>query len=154
MKCENAILVHAYHDGELSSEQREWMESHLAVCAECRQLLEELRDLSQTLSTIDLPDMPAGALRRMQGAWWETRAAQEQGVRRLAGWLTAAAAAILVIVPVWSSTAPPLDQPIVATRSWEIMALVPPAGPRDDATTDLVQVAQWFATDLSTEQSQ
>ena len=153
MTCERMNQIHAYHDGELSPAARGEVESHVAVCAECRQLLGELRDLSQMLATVDLPAVPRGALNRMHGAWWASRRAQEQGVRRLAGWLTAAAAAVLVVVPLTSARAP-AEPPLVATRSWEIMALVPPAGPREDPNAEFIQVAQWFATDLSTEQSQ
>ena len=150
MTCERMNQIHAYHDGELSPAARGEVESHVAVCAECRQLLGELRDLSQMLATVDLPAVPRGALNRMHGAWWATKPAQEQGVRRLAGWLTAVAAAVLVIVPLSSRPTPTVGPSVVPVRSFEIMALVPPAGPPDDANAELVAVAQWFATDLST----
>lgn len=153
MNCENSIQIHAYHDGELSPAARAEAEAHLAVCAECRELLHELQELSQTLAAVDLPAVPSRAMNRMHGAWWAARPAQEQGVRRLASWLTAAAASVLIIVPLVPQK-PAVEQPIVATRSFEIMALVPPPGPREDPSGELMQVAQWFATDLSTEQSQ
>jgi anti-sigma factor RsiW len=153
MTCEKSNLIHAYHDGELSAADRAEVEAHLAVCAECGQLLEELRELSHALAVVDLPTVPRSAMNRMHGAWWAAKPAQERGVRRLAGFLTAAAAAVLVVVPLTSQNVA-VEQPIVPTRSFEIMALVPPPGPRDDMSGELMQVAQWFATDLSTEQGQ
>jgi anti-sigma factor RsiW len=153
MTCERFNLIHAYHDGELSPAAREEAESHLAACEACRQLLDELRGLSAMLASADLPQVPRSAMNRMQGAWWASRPAQEHGIRRLSAWLTAAAAAVLVIVPLTPRSAS-VEQPIVATRSWEIMALVPPAGPREDPNAELIQAAQWIAGDLSTEQSQ
>lgn len=155
MKCEQLNRVHAYHDGELSGSARAEVESHLAVCGECRELLEELREISAMLTTVDLPEVPASAMNRMRGAWWAGQPAQERGLRQLAGVLTAIAAAVMIIMPLIPTNSPTVDPSIVATRSFEIMALVPPSGPSGDTNTELLSVAQWFATDLSTsEQSQ
>lgn len=41
--------IAAYLDDELSSERRAWVEDHLAVCADCRRELEDLRALSDLL---------------------------------------------------------------------------------------------------------
>lgn len=154
MSCDRLNQIHAYHDGELSPVVRMELESHLAVCTECRELLEELQDLSSLLGTAELPELPSGAMNRMRGAWWASKPAQDRGIRRLTGWLTAAAAAVLMVVPMLPTRNPPSDQQLTATRSFEIMALVPPAGPADDSSSELLEVARWFASDLSTEQGQ
>jgi anti-sigma factor RsiW len=152
MICDQASHIHAYHDGDLSPEQKTVVENHLQVCAECRELLAELQNLTQVLQTIHLPEMPPRVLSRMYGAWWATAQVRDRGVRRLAGWLTAAAAAILVLVPTFSPSRPAEFETTSAGAWKETIAFIPPAGPRDDANAELVQVAQWLANDLSTEQ--
>jgi len=47
--------IAAYFDDELSSERRAWVEDHLAVCADCRRELEDLRALSGLLHTGPAP---------------------------------------------------------------------------------------------------
>lgn len=153
MTCDRNELVHAYHDDELSSADRSVVEAHLAECADCRELLADLQHVSQMLNNVDFPEMSRSATSRMQGAWWASQATQEQGIRRLTAWLTGAAAAVLVFVPLYTQRTAALSD-MASTRSWEMMALVPPAGPREDPNADLVQVAQWFANDLAVEQNQ
>jgi anti-sigma factor RsiW len=148
--CEKSSQIHAYHDDALSAEERSAVESHLAACAECRQLLAELQKLSSMLATVEFAPMPPRVMSRMYGSWHANRARQDRGVRRLAGWMTAAAAAILVFVPVHSMMQPKLDQSVAAAD--EAVAFVPPTSPREDANSDLVQVAQWMANDLSVDQ--
>ncbi len=45
-----------YLDGDLSPEQRNRVERHLATCDECRQDLEKLKKLTQALQGIEGPD--------------------------------------------------------------------------------------------------
>src|SRR5262249_11419393 len=146
-----ASQIHAYHDGDLSPEARKALEKHLELCAECRELLAELQNLSQMFATVPLPEMPPRALNRMYGAWWPTAQVRDRGVRGLAGWLTAAAAAVLVIVPTFSPSRTADYEPASSGAWQETIAFIPPAGPRDDSNAELVQVAQWLANDLSTE---
>jgi hypothetical protein len=65
--------------------------------------------------------------------------------------MTAAAAAVLVFVPLASPT-PKLqveEQPGI----WaDTLALIPPAEGMDTPSADLVQVAQWMADDVNVEQ--
>jgi anti-sigma factor RsiW len=154
MNCEHAAQIHAYYDNDLTPAQRAGVESHLAVCAECRALLQDLRDLTQMLAAVPLPEMPPQAVNRMYGSWWAAQQVRDRGVRRLAGALTAAAAAILVIVPTLSPVRTielNEDRPV----AWEdTVAFIPPAGVRDGPNVDLVRVAQLIASDVASEQSQ
>jgi len=52
-------LLSSYLDGDLSPQQRDEVEEHLASCAECREELEMLRLTLDALH--DLPDLPAPA---------------------------------------------------------------------------------------------
>jgi hypothetical protein len=109
------------------------------------------------LTTAPLREMPQRAMSRMYGSWHKAaaiRAAQqrERSVRRLAEWLTAAAAAVLAVAVLHSRTHPsdvvgPLNgrNGAVADEPIPLVAMLPPA---DDASSELV-LAQWMANDLS-----
>jgi hypothetical protein len=66
---------------------------------------------------------------------------------RIAGWLTAAAAALLIGALLTAPT--PAENVPMKAGLWEAMAVMPPAETPGEANSDLVQVAQWMADDLS-----
>lgn len=143
MDCQNE-LIHAYHDGELPADRRASVEAHLNDCADCRELLADLRRMSQLVAAAPLADMPAQAMKRMQQACW---AAHDRGVLRVASWLTATAAAVMFAAVVFS----PADRGDSGS-SWQVSAmLTPPAEFADEAQQDdeIVVAAQWIANDLS-----
>ena len=154
MSCEQAEKIQAYHDGELSPPQRLEVESHLQSCPECRELLQELKNLSQMFATVRFADMRPQAMGKLHGAWWAAQARRDRGVRRLAAVLTAAAAIVLVLTPLLTPHHPPKtvteDTPAGA---WELVALNPSMESREDSGSQLVQVAQFMATDLSQDQA-
>ena len=63
--CENSRKVSAYHDGELSGDERRLMEEHLGRCASCARELEQLRSLSRLLAAATMPEMPVSARERL-----------------------------------------------------------------------------------------
>ncbi|MGA2497318.1 MAG: zf-HC2 domain-containing protein [Tepidisphaeraceae bacterium] len=144
MPCDKAAQIHAYHDGELSPAARSAAQAHLRQCAECRALLADLRRLSGLLTESPLPEMPAGAAGRLLVAWAHSR---DRDVRRLAGWLTAAAAFVLggslLIRP------PDLNKPAARPIAVDSVAEMLPIEPRGDAGIETMQLAQWIAEDLS-----
>ena len=93
MSCDRSAEVHAYYDGEMPRQQRATFEAHLADCADCRQVLAELRKVSELIAAAPLAEMSPMALARLQQSWF---AAKDRGVMRIAGWLTAVAASILI----------------------------------------------------------
>src|SRR3954447_23427655 len=97
MSCEHEAQVQAYHDDELSPQARVDVEAHLRDCADCQSLLEELRTVSRLLSEAPLPEMREAAVGRFYGAWHRAAAGSDRAVRRITGWLTAAAAAVLIV---------------------------------------------------------
>src|SRR6478736_2705773 len=114
MSCERNILLHRYFDGELPEGQRREVEAHLAECGECRALLATLSQMSARLRAAGLGEMRIGQMDRLKRMW-----PADRGVLRIAEWMTAAAAAILVgAVLTWPSdngeavaaTAPPVWQ--------------------------------------------
>jgi predicted anti-sigma-YlaC factor YlaD len=144
MTCEKVAQVHAFYDGELDASQSQMFEAHLERCAECRRLLDELQDLSSMLLRAPRQEMPVAAVSRIHGAWHEAR---DRGVLRIAGWLTAAAAMLLVGALLTGPTNPATAP--AKPGLWEAIAVMPPAETQGETNSDLVQVAQWMADDLS-----
>jgi anti-sigma factor RsiW len=144
MTCDKAAQLHAYHDGELDAADARMLEAHLDRCAECSRLLEELRRLSAAIGRSPLPQMPDRAISRFYGSW---NAARDRGALRAAGWLTAVAASLLVgAILMW-----PGGQrgAVASSNMWETVAVSPPAETGSEGNSELVQVAQWMADDLS-----
>src|SRR5262245_57988046 len=155
--CTNEAQVHAYHDGELPSEQRAAFEAHLNTCAECRELLAELKGLTQMCAAVPLAEMSPRAMGRMYGSWNAARAAGERGIRQFASLMTAAAAVVLVMVSLRNSTPsgnvsnPPGDD---SSSGWvETVAVMPPLDPKHGSNAQMVQLAEWMASDLSSDQT-
>jgi anti-sigma factor RsiW len=144
MGCSRTVLVHRYHDGELSPAEREAAESHIRDCGECGRELADLRRLSAMISQASLVEMPVGAVGRLG----ECRGAvTDRGVLRITGWLTAAAAAVLMgALLTW----PAEDSDLIARPAiWETAAVTPVVDAGDDTNSDLVTLAQWMADELS-----
>lgn len=144
LNCDRTSEVHAYHDGELTGEQRAALEGHLLQCDECRTLLRDLERLSGMLTSAPLPEPRAQTGWNTHQAW---RSAGEQGVRRMAGWMTAAAAAVLLVA--WVGWPTHYTEPTYAGGLWEAAAVLPLSEPQGETDAELVQLASWFAHDLS-----
>ncbi len=144
MSCPRQAQVHRYCDGELCAREQESLAAHLRECPECARLHAEIRRLSELVSEAALVEMPAGLVERAQGGW---SAARDRSVLRLAGWMTAAAAAVLIGAVFirhvsWTDAA---AHPAI----WETVAVTPPVEVPEEVNPDLVVLAQWMADDLS-----
>lgn len=146
--CEQSIQVHRYHDGYLTAQARHELEEHIATCAECAALLADVRGLSRVLSAAPRAQLPAGAVQRIVQS---RQRVHDRGVLRIATWLTAAAASIvlatLLIKP------PQQVQVREATASaalWQTRAVMPP-DEMDNSSTELLVVAQWMTDELGAE---
>jgi len=118
-------LLNDYLDGTLDAAARGEVDQHLAGCAECRALVDDLRSIHATAATLDRRDPPARAWMRLERAIkleQDHEDARLRGARAghasryvYASWL-AAAAAILIAIGVgirYRPAAPPA--PAVAT---------------------------------------
>jgi len=144
MTCDKAGQVHAYHDGELDEPRARALESHLSACAECRDLLEALRGVSRLFNSATLPQMSDAAMNRLQGAWPEV---SERALLRITSWMTGVAAALLVgALLVWSGVRDEASNRPVAA---DPVVLATAAEPPGEPNSELIQVAQWMADDLS-----
>jgi anti-sigma factor RsiW len=150
--CDRSADVHRYHDGELDADAVASFERHVDGCASCESLLGELRQLSKSFAEFR-PPVPSDAWVESLGEDGAV-AARESGVRRLAGWMTSAAAAVLAGAMLWSPApaTPGEERPASGTTWAEAVAVMPPARTRDDSGGHLVQVAQFMASDLAADE--
>ena len=147
MTCPQDSQVHAYHDDELPPARRLAVEAHLAGCDACAALLADLRDVSRRVAAARLPDVSAVPFDRYYGVWDQNR---DRGVLRISGWLTAAAAAVLVAsLVLFPAAHTPVETATAAKGSWEPVALMAPVLEPPDQDDQLVEVAQWMANDLA-----
>lgn len=143
--CNRTGDIHRYHDGELPDPDRRIIESHLQDCPECRQLLSELQHLSALITGAVTTEAPPALVPRLHECW---SAGRDRSVLRLAGWLTGAAAAVLIVALLskgFGRTNLAAQPPF-----WEAVAVTPPSEQPEEASPELV-VAQWMAEDLSAE---
>lgn len=143
MSCKFKDQIYRYHDGALPSAQQRAVESHTADCSDCRALLAELSSLSALVKGADLVSMPPEAVERLHRA---VSARLDRGLLRITSWLTAAAAAVLILA---LSRMPLGSADEDAAGSWEALALNPPSESRDMAGSDLPLGAQWMADEFS-----
>lgn len=146
MGCDRATQIHRYHDHELPPNEQAAIEAHLGECPECRELLRELEQISAALIAAPLAAMPADVTSRLRRGWERTR---ERSILQATGWLTAAAAAVLV----GALLTGPSERGDSAARPavWQSLAVSSPAEDREDGS-DLL-MAQWMADDLSSGRS-
>ena len=154
--CEQSTQLQAYYDGELGEDQRRQFEAHLRDCAPCSAKLEQLRAMSQMLRAVPLPEVPVAAMARFRATLQPARDRwQDRSVMRLAGWLTSAAAAVLVgsLIIQRPDVAPEQSKPLAA--AWETAAVIdasvssPPTQYADAGESDTARFAQWMVEDLS-----
>jgi len=144
MTCEKAAEVHAYHDGELDEFRGRALEAHLRECPACQGLSDELRGLSRLFNGATFPQMSEATMARLEGAWSEV---SERALLRITSWMTGVAAALLVgALLVWSSVRNETSGKAVAA---DPVVLATAAEPPGEANSELIQVAQWMADDLS-----
>ena len=146
MHCERSEQVHRYHDGELPAGERDALEAHLKSCAECTELLRELQAVSRMFAGASMATAPDDAMQRIRAARYVL---PDAGVLKIAGWLTAAAAAILLAaLPVWRQEYH-VEAPIATnTEVLDTVAVMPP-GDNENSQNELVALAQWMSDDLS-----
>jgi len=101
--------------------------------------------------------MPSDLPARLIEAARAQHEADEFAMRRLAGWMTAAAAAVLVFAIVQPLLKQHISEPtqtaqMTSSTDVDLLAVMPVDRPADEGSSgELVQVAQWMARDLSFE---
>ncbi|MDR7414852.1 MAG: zf-HC2 domain-containing protein [Armatimonadota bacterium] len=102
-------LLSAYVDGALSAEEATRLAAHLAVCASCREVVEDLLAVRALLRQVPQPHPRpgalAGTLRRLEG-----KASPAPRIRRLLPVLLAASALALLLYLPWPFVPPGIDR--------------------------------------------
>jgi anti-sigma factor RsiW len=139
---ENNEKLSAYLDGEVRVEERAEIEKHVAQCAECAELLAELRGVSAAVANMKLPGDATAMLRRVHE---RVDVKARRRLEHLAEGLMALAACLAVMAVIR------LQQPaaeVTAPAPWEQAALQA----TDDSSSSNgrdIALAQWQVADLS-----
>lgn len=141
MTCDRTHQVSAYHDGELAAGAVAELERHLPACEACRDELASLRRLSAMVQSAAMDEPAFGSLQRWMRS--SPRAAIDHSVRRLAGWMTAAAATVFVTATLSLMMRSAEATPVLG--EWELAMVNPGSEP----ASQTVLLAQWMADDLS-----
>jgi anti-sigma factor RsiW len=146
--CELSLRVHAYHDGELPEAQRREVEEHLSACPACAAELEQLRGLSQALSTAVIPRVSPSFVQHIQSL---AEPLEQVLLFRFGRRMTAAAAAmVLLATGYWvMNQKPPIATPVssVSIAAWEQQVIYP--DPRDAVASSDSAFDDFLRQDLS-----
>jgi anti-sigma factor RsiW len=98
MDCEWNDKVQALHDGELAPAVQADAQAHVAGCPACAAELARLQRIARFLTAVPMPEMDRGAVARLREKLnaERVRLAASRRTARLAEWLTAAAAVVLL----------------------------------------------------------
>jgi anti-sigma factor RsiW len=130
----NEIALNEYIDDALAAGDRADVERHLATCAECRALVDDLRDIRRAAAALEPRDVPVRAWRRIERAIQleqEHRGGGRAKGLRYARWQYLAAAAVVLIATVVGiqllrparTTAPPPSTAAAAPTSEAAIAI-------------------------------
>jgi anti-sigma factor ChrR (cupin superfamily) len=152
----NEATLNEYADGSLGATERAGVEQHLAACAPCRQLVDDLRDILRATGDLEPLDAPVRAWPRLerairmerehatrltdepQSSNAVTAPAEAGSSRKYATWLAAAAALVLAaVVGMRYTPARPADVP--ATAPAGATASVAAGGAAESIETELRQ---------------
>jgi anti-sigma-K factor RskA len=97
----NGLVINDYVDDALDRGERADIERHLAACAECRALVDDLRHVRRRAGALDATPPPARAWKRIERALAAEQSAGRRpsadGTSRFRRWSWLAAAAVLVL---------------------------------------------------------
>ncbi len=139
--CEQDL--HLLLDNEYPLERLQDAHAHLRQCPACEARLAELRMIGDIVRNAPLPTPAKAAIERWQRSFAHV---QEQQVRRLASWMTAAASIVLA-VSLYSAMSHQAVAAPPQLAEWEAAVIgIDSSAPDEQAT------AQWISTDLSRQQ--
>ena len=144
-ECEQAGMLGAYHDGEMSPDRRVDFEQHLRQCPQCAAELARIVRLTGLLGCLGGQEMPRSSLDRLHGA---VDLLPSAGIIRMARGLTAVAAMILLVCMIGLTRQAPARGSLSGMPLWEAEVVTqesvepPSSGPEE-------LWASWVVQDLS-----
>jgi len=148
MECPLSILAHRVHDGEASPDEAARFAAHVATCDACRREAELVRWAGDAVRVARRPGPTLGMVERWANG---TALAEDRRARRLAGWLTAAAAAVLVGLAAVQLARPAADgsaAAVAASVEWDAASTLALASAADEQVPETLLAARWMAADL------
>lgn len=135
----------ALHDGELTAQERLELEAHVRECPDCARELEEARRMSRFMASAQMPALGVGARERLTQFG---RRKAEFTLVRLAEYVMAAAATVLVACVGWLALSSGQSGATERTPSlWESAAVTPRAEAQGTSETESY-MARWIVADL------
>jgi anti-sigma factor RsiW len=123
-QCQFQSKIAAYHDGELDQAASKDVELHLAECNQCREELQELRQVTAAMADFDPGDITQIELARLHR---EIDNADEGSLVRFSVGLVGLAASVLIISLAWIgqgvTSSGPIPAPVGNRPPWEGIAL-------------------------------
>ena len=141
MNCPTQNILSAYVDQELPDDQVRDVVDHLAQCPRCQEWVNQAQFIGSVVRNASTP-VPTDA---MMARWSRVKVAtSDKSVRRLAGWLTAAASLALA----WTTVINMSNHAEGSTSFTELNAAI---GVTEDesSSSSIDETARWIATDLS-----
>lgn len=146
--CRHISRISAYYDGEVTPEERRFLDAHVGRCPGCMAELEGFRSLSRLLSAAGMPEAPEQCSQRLHQ---RVRSFSDRRVLRMARMLTAVAASVIVLCGGWLWQASMRPQvPSNPSLPWEAVAVTPGIASDPDAGAESL-IAQWILDDLPRE---
>ncbi|MCC6239304.1 MAG: zf-HC2 domain-containing protein [Phycisphaerales bacterium] len=146
MTCDQHNFVQLHHDGELTPREELEFQSHLRTCSQCTQELAQLQGVSRLLDEAPLVQPLPMTIQRLRRVLRNNR---EQSVRRLSGWLTAAAAAVLALSFAVPDLTPAQSNSSAAATDFSPVDQFVMLSGGDGSVPDSLVVADWMASDLA-----
>lgn len=144
MTCSYSQRIDAFHDGELGAAEAKVFQEHLEQCPACQGQVAQARALSALLASAAVPQLPEEAMGRLHQA---AQKVQEYGIVRIAEWLTAAAAAVLLIGLLGLYRAQPSS--VQPAAPWERAMVTMQVDASAPAGGESLQLAHWMTSSLA-----
>ncbi len=143
--CKYSYKLNAYHDSELSDEERHKLEEHIQACPHCTREIERLQKLSELFKSVPIPDIPEETLVCLHQS---LRSRQGKGIVRFVEMLTAAAVLILLVGSVLNLRMEPGKE--VYDSDWEETAVTLQMDVSSTESPE-IQLTEWLVANLSEE---
>lgn len=153
MPCPQDNLISRFHDGELTADEQALVESHLAVCEQCRRALRSYRRVSAVFDRAEPVRLSNAARDRIllevrSAARWRVVSQITRPFAIAAAVILALGVPLLALSPQGSATGEvPTTTAAAFPVGWEATLLTRDTEPARDMPQ--VQLAEFMATDLS-----
>lgn len=141
MNCPSDQFLHRFYDAELPPEDLLVVQAHLAECPVCADKVRQFEVIGNMIRQAYPGELTTQTSIRWCHALMDF---QERSIRKLAGWMTAAATVVLA-VSLYTATQTQAQSVWSDVSDWEAAAV----GIDVESASPDIATAQWIVTDLS-----